>query len=185
MRNGLILATATLALAASVVENVHIDRPKSSNSGTLLVTVSGRVLPVATGVSAAWPAMKNTAVLYSREKAPKEIQLRLFDAPSSLSRTIGTVPSDVIDVIQDLLPDGHWQYILTLKDAETNMPSLAVVRDDKGVLYVEAWAAPGTFADGRLQVRRYTKEEIQRTRGDLMKAHPASVDPLALASLGN
>jgi hypothetical protein len=185
MRNGLILATAVIAFAAPAVENVRIDRPKSSASGTLLVTVNGRVLPVATGVAAAWPAMKDTAVLYTREKAPKEIQLRIFDAPSSLSRTIGTVPADVVDVIQDLLPDGHWRYILTLKDAATNVPSLAVVRDDRGVLYVEAFAAPGTFADGRLQVRRYTKEEIQRTRGDLMKAQPASVDPLALASLGN
>jgi hypothetical protein len=183
MRNALMVMAATIAFAAPVIRSVRIDRPKASASGTLLVDVSDRVMSVATDVLRAWPVMHNTAVLYTRQRRAGELQLRLFDAPSTMSRTVATVPNDVVDLTEESQPDAHTIFILTMRDDSTGNPSLAVVSDVKGVLYREDMAAPGTLANGVLQVRRYTKEEIQRSGGDLLKARPASVDPLALNSV--
>ena len=174
---------ATITFAAPVVRSVRIDRSKASDTGTLLVDVGDRVLPAATGVANAWPVMNNTAVFYTKPRTDGVQQLRIFDAPSTMSRTLGMIPGDVIELIQDSRPDGGWLFILTTKDDVTGNPSLAVVSDSKGVLYREELAAPGALANDMLQVRRYTKEEVQRTHGDLMKAQPVSVDPVALNSL--
>ena len=183
MRNISIVVIATIALAAPVVRSVRIDRAKASDTGTLLVDVGDRVLPAATEVSSAWPVMNNTAVFYTRQRPAGVQQLRLFDAPSALSRTLGTVPGDVVDLTQHSRPESGWFFILTTRDDATGNPSLAIVSENKGVLYREELAAPGTLVNGTLQVRRYSKEEVQRTHGDLMKAQPASIDPLALSSL--
>jgi len=184
MRNLLISLLAVAAFAApAVVGNVRIDRPRASESGTLLVDVGNRVLSVATGVVHAWPVISNSAVLYSRQHGAGEEQIRLFDAPSTLSRTIATISGEAVDLIQDTLPDSHWAFILTVKKDAEGTPALAIVTDSKGLVFQEDFAAPGTLANGMLQVRRYTKEEIQRTRGDLQKAQPWSIDNLAIARL--
>ncbi len=183
MRNTLMVMAATMMFAAPVVHNVRIDRPKGSDSGTLLVGAGDRTLSVATGVAGAWPVMNNSAVFYTRQHTAVEQQLRIFDAMSAMSRTVGSIVGDVVDLSHESLPDGRWVFILTLKDDATGIPSLAVVVDGKGVVFREDLAAPGTLANGMLQVRRYTKEEVQRTQGDLLKARPASVDPLALSSI--
>ncbi len=127
--------------------------------------------------------MNNTAVLYTRQRTTGELQLRLFDAPSTMSRTIGTVPDDVVDLTEESQPDSHSLFILTMRDDSNGMPSLAIVSDTKGVLYREVMAAPGTLANGVLQVRHYATEEIDKTGGDLTKARPSSVDPLALSTV--
>ena len=184
MRIVLITLIAAATFAAPVVRGVRIDRPKGSEGGRLLVTIGDRELAAAGEALKAWPAMSDTAVLYTRQGSyPDQQQLRLFDAAATTSRTIATVPGRIEDVMQHLRPQGGWVFILTIKDEATGVPSLALVTPNRGLVYREILAVPGTLVSGELAIQRYTREEISRARGDLTKAQPASTDRISIASL--
>ena len=184
MRRVLMFLLAWAALAAPVVRGVRIDRPKGSDAGRLLVMVGDRELAAAGEALRAWPAMNGTAVLYTRRGSyPDQQQLRLFDAPATVSRTLASVPGTILDVMQDMQPPNRWIFVLSIRDEGTGVPSLAVVGAEGGILYREILAVPGTLSGGQLSVLRYTREEIARVRGDLAKAQSASTDRISLATI--
>ena len=153
MRRVLMFLLASVALAAPVVRGVRIDRPKGSESGRLLVMVGDRELAAAGEALRAWPAMNDTAVLYTRRGSyPDQQQLRLFDAPATVSRTLATVPGTILEVMQDVQPPDRWIFVLSIKDEGTGVPSLAVVGAEGGILYREILAVPGTLS-GRAAFR--------------------------------
>ena len=176
----LLPSLALLLFAPPVIQDVRVDKSGTGNVGRVIVRIDDTDRVIAAEGVRAWVTLDKTGVLYS-ELAAKNgggsgERLRHFDASSTLRSTLHTDAFEIVDVMQNRMPDGRWLIVLSLRDRELGVPGVAVLEPRKGLVRRETLVAPEALLAGSLVVNRYTKDEVVRAGGDLSKAKPADTE---------
>lgn len=172
--------------AAQTISRYEIRRGSGGPVGALVAWVDEREVTVSDSAIAVWKGWNNTVLLYTQpasgdtaERGEGQV-LRAWDALTSRHRTI-TSERFVVDDVTTVLDGGRNLLVISMHDAKTRAPWTALADSERGVYRRERNALPGPIMNGRMELRRYSAEQIEAARGRLADLPPASSTTVPLS----
>ena len=183
MRTAVLLILAAAAFAQP--QRIEDYELRSAADGLrLYVKIEGEDRLVSNRATKAWRGWTPQIIIYAERVTPDATaqRLRWYDAFSRDSFTISTGEEiEYNDVVPVRLSGGDYVLLISLRDPEAKAPWVEVASPRGGVFLREQYAAWGTAAGDRAQLRRYRPEDIERTRGDISLLAPDIVAMVPLS----
>jgi hypothetical protein len=185
MRAAVLLLVAATAFAQRQRIERHELRP-AADGLRLYITIEGEDRLISNRAIKAWEGWTPQIIIYAERVSDTTAlhRLRWYDAFTRDSFTISTGEAlDYTDVVPVRLSGGDYVLLVSLRDPESKAPWAELASPRNGVLLREQYAAWGTAANDRAQLRRYLPADIQRTKGDISLLAPDIVAMVPLTGL--
>jgi hypothetical protein len=177
-----ILCATSLFAQRQAIERYEL-RP-AADGLRLYITIEGEDRLISNRATKAWDGWTPQVIIYA-ERATSETalqRLRWYDTFTRNSYTISTgEPLEYTDVVPVRLSTGEYVLVVSLRDPEGRVPWVELASPRGGVVIREQYAAWGTAADDRAQLRRYRPEDIDRTKGDISLLAPDVIANVPIA----
>jgi hypothetical protein len=180
----LVLVT-TAGLSAQVIEHYELRKGPGATEGNLIVVVKGRELRVSNRAIEVWPAWVATKLLFSQQAVAadgspvQEQELRIYDAPSTTSKTLTVEKGSITAVTHVLLGGGDIGFVISVLDSE-RVPWVVLANDKVGVYRRERLAAPGAITNDSVELRHFNPEDLTRANGEIAKIPPSRMSRVRL-----
>jgi hypothetical protein len=178
---GLALA-AVGALVAQKIQSYEIQKPPGSLTGTLVANVGDHVLNVSSQAIRAWNGWNATVLLYTRPSGHNQGQaLLIYDAPTARSRILTTEKLPITDITHVMLAGRENGFVISMRESGSKgAPWVALANERTGVYRREPYATPGPIHNDTVQIRHFSKEDIERAGSDLAILPPVRTSTVRL-----
>lgn len=161
----------------------HELRPNAgSDTGKLVVSVSGRERNVATNVKRVWQGWHRNVLLYTQPESGGKETLWSYNAVTGLRHRVTTEPAEVTDVTVAQL-DAPQAPVLVLfrRDANTGVPGIVLADPDTGAFRREEPATAGPILNNSIAIRYFARDDFRPgDTAELNKRKPTRTESIPL-----